>query len=191
MMKINVYDFDKTIYNGDSTLDFYQYQLKKYPKIIIRFPGTVLKLFCCKLGLITKTQFKEYFYRFLQDVPDVDQEVQNFWKRNKGKISAWYLKKQKETDLIISASPEFLLQPVCQEFGIKNLIASEVDKKSGKYTGENCYGQEKKRRFLEKFPGFEIEEFYSDSKSDLPLAQIAYKSFLVKNEKLIEEWRIK
>lgn len=187
-INMNVYDFDKTIYNGDSTLDFYEYLLKKHPKIIFRLPATILKFLYFKMGFVTKTQFKEYFYMFLQDIPHVDSEIIDFWKQNKVKIFAWYLNQQKKTDVIISASPRFLLQPVCMELGIKNLIASEVDKKTGKYTGENCYGQEKVRRFLEQFPDLEIEEFYSDSKSDLPLAKMAHKSFLVKGEKLIMEW---
>ena len=35
---MNVYDFDKTIYDGDSTIDFYFYCLKKHPKIILCLP---------------------------------------------------------------------------------------------------------------------------------------------------------
>ena len=31
---MNVYDFDGTIYNGDSTIDFYIYALKSKPSII-------------------------------------------------------------------------------------------------------------------------------------------------------------
>ena len=31
---MNVYDFDKTIYKGDSTLDFYFFCLRKKPIII-------------------------------------------------------------------------------------------------------------------------------------------------------------
>lgn len=30
---MNVYDFDKTIYNGDSTIDFYLYSLRKKPQL--------------------------------------------------------------------------------------------------------------------------------------------------------------
>ena len=35
---INVYDFDKTIYNGDSTIDFYLFCLKKKFSIILLLP---------------------------------------------------------------------------------------------------------------------------------------------------------
>ena len=32
-MNIDVYDFDKTIYNGDSTIDFYLYCINLYNKM--------------------------------------------------------------------------------------------------------------------------------------------------------------
>lgn len=32
---MNIYDFDETIYDSDSTKDFYFYCLKKYPKILL------------------------------------------------------------------------------------------------------------------------------------------------------------
>ena len=46
-------------------------------------------------------------------------------------------------DVIISASPEILLTEICRRLGIKYLIASKVEKITGKYYGENCYGKEK------------------------------------------------
>ena len=30
---MNVYDFDKTIYDGDSSVDFYKFSLKRHPKL--------------------------------------------------------------------------------------------------------------------------------------------------------------
>ena len=35
---MNVYDFDKTIYNGDSTLDFYIFSIKKNLLLLRYFP---------------------------------------------------------------------------------------------------------------------------------------------------------
>ena len=35
---MNIYDFDETIYDSDSTKDFYFYCLKKYPKILLSVP---------------------------------------------------------------------------------------------------------------------------------------------------------
>ena len=68
------------------------------------------------------------------------------------------------------------------------LIASKVDCKSGKYSGINCHGKEKVRRFYEIFENGKIEEFYSDSYSDTPLAEISEKAFIVKKND-ISEWK--
>ena len=92
-----------------------------------------------------------------------------------------------DDDVIISASPEFLLKPVCKRLKIKNLMASKVDMHSGKYSGVNCHGKEKVKRFYEAFPNGKIDNFYSDSYSDSPLAEIAEKAFMVDGDK-VEGW---
>ena len=111
----------------------------------------------------------------------------NFWNRSDVKIKDWYMSQRKKDDLVISASPEFLLEEICARIGIKFLIASQVDKRSGKYTGVNCYGAEKVRRFRESFPDVIIESFYSDSRSDTPMAMIAKKAFIVKGN-VVRKW---
>ena len=182
---MNVYDFDKTIYKGDSTLDFYYYCLKKQPLLILILPIQIFGFIRYKLGLITKLQFKEVFYSFLKYVRDTEGKIESFWRNNKTKIQPWYLKQQLPDDVIISASPEFLLLPICKEMGISNLIASIVDMKTGECLSENCYGMEKTKRFCEKYGNEPINEFYSDSLTDTPLAKIAKKSFGVDRDKLI------
>ena len=69
---MNIYDFDETIYDSDSTKDFYFYCLKKYPKILLSVPIMAWTFFLYILGVKTKTQFKEKMYRFLTYVPDED-----------------------------------------------------------------------------------------------------------------------
>ena len=184
---MNVYDFDGTIYDGDSTLDFYYYCVHNEPRILYRLPIQTLAFFRYKLGFIGKTEFKEAFYIFIKDINSVENTVLNFWNRNDVKIKDWYMSQRKKDDLVISASPEFLLEEICARIGIKFLIASQVDKRSGKYTGVNCYGTEKVRRFRESFPDVIIESFYSDSRSDTPMAMIAKKAFMVKGN-VVRKW---
>lgn len=182
----NIYDFDETIYYSDSTKDFYFYCLKKHPKMLFSVPCMMWAFFMYVLGIKTKTQFKEKMYRFLTYIPNIEDDLKDFWNKNEHKIKKWYLKNQKENDIIISASPEFLLSPICERIGIKNLIASRVDKKSGKYDGENCWGEEKVVRLYKEFPQAECNEFYSDSLSDTPLAKIAKKAQIIKGDTLID-----
>lgn len=184
---MNAYDFDKTIYNGDSTADFYLFSLKRHKKIFTLAPslvGAFVKFYVFKKG--TKTQFKEKMYRFLEFC-DTNKDIEDFWNKNQDKIKNFYLNQQKDDDVIISASPEFLLAPICKRLGIKHLIASKVDCKSGKYSGINCHGKEKVKRFYDTFGSdTKVEKFYSDSYSDTPMAEIAEDAYLVKKNEILD-----
>lgn len=180
---MNVYDFDNTIYKGDSTRDFYFYSLMKYPLIIRFLPYQGWYFIKFALGIINKTQFKEKFYIFFKGIKDIDSHIDSFWKEYKKNLKSWYFDIQNKDDIIISASPEFLLKPVCESIGIKHLEASRVDKLTGKYDGLNCYGNEKVVRFNAVYNG-EIENFYSDSYSDSPLAEISKNAYLVKGDRI-------
>jgi len=116
-------------------------------------------------------------------VPDAAAEAERFWSGQIALIKAWYLEQKREDDLIISASPEFLLMPVCRELGV-TLIASQVDPRTGRYDGKNCHDEEKVRRMKEAYPEVEIDRFYSDSRADTPLAKLAKQAFLVKGNAL-------
>lgn len=185
---MNVYDFDKTIYSGDSTIDFWKHCTYKYPKILIRFPKVLWAWMKNKIGLSSKEDFKQEFYGFLRHVPNVQFEVNLFLDDAYSRIKPWYLAQKEETDLIISASPTFLLKPICAKLGV-SLIASNVDEKTGEVFGENCKGAEKVVRFQTEFFDQSIECFYSDSKTDTPLALLAERAYIVKND-IIVEWRL-
>lgn len=181
---MNVYDFDNTIYDGDSTADFYFFILHRHKKALKELPSLThafCRYYILKKG--TKTQFKEIMYRFLQ-YANMKDDLTDFWDTHIKNIKPWYVAQQKTDDLIISASPEFLLKPACQRLAIKHLIASRVDKNTGKYDGLNCHGEEKVKRMYEEFPEIIVDKFYSDSYSDTPLAKTAKQSFIVKGNKL-------
>lgn len=183
---MNVYDFDGTIYHGDSSIDFFLYALKRNPSVLLCLPKQAWGFVLYGTKRIDKTKLKEYFFSFLPAI-DTGELSEAFWNENQDKIFDWYLKQQKQDDIIISASPRFLLQPICNRLGISHLIASEVDLKSGMFTGENCRGQEKVRRLEAEYNVTHIDSFYSDSHSDLPLANIADKAFFVTKGKL-SDW---
>lgn len=181
---MNVYDFDKTIYHGDSTAHFYLYCLKTQPSTWKWLPYQGLCAIPFALGIMEKTAFKQRFYKFFRSVKNIDKTVEEFWNIHKYNIKEFYYETQREDDVIISASPYFLLEPIIKELGIKHLMASNVDRFTGKYDGINCHGKEKVRRFYEVFPDGVIEDFYSDSLSDSPLAEISEKAYMVKGHDL-------
>ena len=125
---------------------------------------------------------KSAYFSFAQYLDDVDETVAQFWESHSSKIKPFYMQKHQSTDIIISASPEFLLKPVCEKLDIR-LIATIVDPKTGELHTKNCHGPEKVRRLLECTTE-QIQEFYSDSRSDQPLAELAETAFLVDKDRI-------
>ncbi len=177
---MNAYDFDGTLRYGDSTLDFYFWCLGRYPAMLLDVPNLVVSALGYAAKKLTKTQFKQEMYRFLRRIPDVKGEVRRFWVSGKKKLMRWYT--PRKGDVVISASPEFLLEPICEELGVE-LLASRVDAKSGVYDGLNCHGGEKVRRFREVYPDAVVEEFCTDSLSDEPMAALAKKAYMIRGGK--------
>ena len=78
-----------------------------------------------------------------------------------------------------------IAKTTCAKLGIEHVLGSPVDKYTGRFSGPNCHGAEKVRRFHAAFPGGEIDEFYSDSYSDQPLADLAKRAFLVRGDAVL------
>ena len=87
-----VFDFDKTIYNGDSSVDFYKFCLKKNKKLIKYLPRQLLYMMLYIVGKKSKKEFKEVYFSFLKSFENIDEIVVDFWKQNKNKIKKIYLK---------------------------------------------------------------------------------------------------
>ena len=176
---MNIYDFDGTLYAGDSTVDFLLFSLRKHPGLLRFLPLQSIAFFkYYVLKATDKTAMKEQFYRVFSGY-DPEALLEEFWDTHQHKIFPWYAGQQEPEDIIISASPEFLLKPICARLGIRHLIASRVDSRTGRYQGKNCHGAEKVRRLRETYPDVEIAAFYSDSRSDSPLAELAEHAYLV------------
>ncbi len=184
---LNVYDFDGTIYRGDSTVDFYRFCIARHPSVLLRIPLQLKGAVMYKFGRYSKTVFKEEFFSFLKALDNPQEDVNMFWKKHRDRIYDWYLAQKKESDIIISASPEFLLRPVCDYLGVPKLIASRVDIRTGRFNGLNCHGEEKPERLRRETGLTHIDAFYSDSMSDRPMAEIADKAFIVKKGRP-EKW---
>ena len=116
-------------------------------------------------------------------MPDVREEVERFWLTHDKNLKDWYFAQKREDDLIISASPEFLLEPLMKRLEL-TMIASRVVAETGVYEGLNCHGEEKVRRMRELYPETEIDGFYSDSKSDTPLAKLARSAYFVTGDEI-------
>lgn len=183
---MNVYDFDGTIYNGDSSIDFYCYCISLKPVCVLNIIPTTFSFILYKCRIKSKEYFKSTFFHFIKNFNNIDEIVNSFWDKNMFKIKKFYQAQKRTDDIIISASPEFLLSPVVHKLGC-NLIATKVDKETGNLIGKNCHGEEKVNRLKLEKNITSIQCFYTDSLNDHPLKLIAERSFLVKKNK-IENW---
>ena len=119
-------------------------------------------------------------------IKNPDEMISEFWDKNEHKIKDFYKKQKKSDDIIISASCDVLLKEIAKRLEIKNLVATKVDFHDHKVE-RICYGKNKVKIFNELYKDLDIDEFYSDSKNDEPMAKVAKKAFFV-TKNTIKEW---
>lgn len=182
---VNVYDFDHTIYDGDASRDFILYcilhSLRTWKYVPIQCFATIGYAF----RLLNRRQFKQLMFSFLRGLRDPEAYVDAFWKSHEHKVKTWYIAQKHPNDLIISASPEFLLRPLTVRLGLRPPIATIMDICTGHITGKNCRGAEKVKRLRLFDQSLVIESFYSDSMVDAPLLKLARHPYLVQKHTLV------
>ena len=178
---MNVYDFDGTIFPTDCSIGFCIWCMNRHPRLWFTFfPKAVKAVVLKKLGKIQEYQMQRKFFGYLTLIDDFDEQIERYWDKNEKKIAAWYLAQKRSDDLIISASPECIIGPIAKRLGV-NFMASEFDREFGVFTHNLMYAREKAKYIIDHgFPM--IENFYSDSLADTPLALCAEKAHLVKNK---------
>ena len=185
---MNVYDFDGTIYYPDCTISFALWCAKRHPKLWFTFvPKAVKSLILYKIGKLARYKFERHIFSFLGMIDDFDEQIEKFWDKHEKRISAWYLAQKRPDDLIISTSPECIIAPIAKRLGV-NYMATEYDREYGVFTNNLMFAKEKARYIMDHgFP--EIENFYSDSLSDTPIALCAEKAHLITNKaQNVNDW---
>jgi len=184
---MNVYDFDKTIFPSDCSIKFAIWCMNRHPTLWITFfPKTVRNLIRVHRGKMPRYLMMRKFYS-IHRIKDFDKQIEKFWDKNEKKIVPWYLAQKRPDDLIISASASCVIEPIARRLGVK-FAATEYDRECGVLVGNVMMAKSKARYVIESgFPV--IENFYSDSLSDTPLALCAEKAHLVsKKATKIEDW---
>lgn len=180
---MNVYDFDKTLYPRDSTLEFYLASLLRHPSFLLDLPKALLMALRHKRGKISTEAAREAFFASFRRLKSPEAEAERFWEKRKERLFPFYREIRREDDVIISASPEFILRPIARHAAFGTLIASRLDADFRYEEDGRCYGESKPRRFYELFPDGKVQAFYSDSLSDTPMARLAEQAYLTKGGK--------
>lgn len=186
---MNVYDFDNTIYDGESVVDFYVYLLKKNLRLIGVMPKMMYFLAKYKMCRITEDELiknaEKYAAKYFVNCVNLEKEIKDFWDKNQHKIKKFYIENKRPDDIILSAGVDFQLEEICKRLGIKNVIASHFDTKTGKIS-RLCFGENKLKIFRQNFPDTVIDEFYTDSMNDKSMFAISKRVFIVKGNRVKE-----
>ena len=152
-MRIDVYDFDGTIYDGDSTVDFTRFCLRRHPAVLAGLPRFIGTSVLLALGRRNLTQFKSVLFGEMAKRFSLEKEAELFWQdeRTRAKLGRWFFDRPRDLPIVIaSASPEFELQYAAKILGVPRLIGTKCDAKTGALIGKNCKGEEKLRRIGER-----------------------------------------
>lgn len=182
---MNIYDFDNTIYNGDTNKDIIKYAFVRHPFLVIKSLNQANKLKKeYKKGLVSFERVKESMLGFIFKINNYPKFINDFVNSHMNKIKPWYLNRKRENDIIISASYDLWINIFAKKLGIKVVIATRVDS-NGKIIGNNCKGKEKINRLNALVKDVNISCAYSDSSSDIPMLEFANSAYVVEGNKLI------
>lgn len=177
-MLADLYDFDKTVFRNESGMAFWRFCLKRHPQILKCLPKQLKGL----LGYyvfhkIGKKESKELFYSYLPYI-NAEKEAELFWQKNSDKMNEWFNPRKNDIPTVVcSASPVFQIKPICDKLGVNVLIATRMNPKTGKITGENCKGEEKVKRIAEEASNFVFRDSYTDNiVSDKPILDLATRN---------------
>ena len=197
MIKLSLYDFDRTIYKTDTGPHVLEYLFKKHPRTLLQTPKILLCFILYFLKIISTLRFKEIFFSPINLLTKEEWEIfiTEFWAIESKNLFSTTLK-QIEQDKkngyivgILSASAEIMLYPIMDivpaDFLIGTVFSTTDSHVTSTIIGANCKNEEKVSRlykYLESaYPNQEyiIQKTYSDSLHDLPLFNIAQEQYTV------------
>lgn len=182
-----VFDFDKTLTYKDTLLGFFLCCSKNDYYLPIKLVILILIMFSNKLKLITNSEFKKISVRLMlkgktkEFISTCSIEYSRRIKLNR----VYYNTLVKyDQPFVITAS---FIDYICPLLIGTKVIGSELEYHNGRINGvrTNCYGKIK-RKELKKVGITHIDELFTDSLSDLPLARISHVINLVKGDKIIK-----
>ena len=178
MKKAIIYDFDKTIYSKETSMAFMFFFLKRHRYLIPKF---ILNLTIILFNIKDLKKVKNIFFSIFKGM-NIENDINLFWEKEIKNIYPYFFEEikenRKDADLLIliSASPDFLLEPIYKKLGFDILISTKYSNFT--LIGKNCKKDEKLKR-LNELGNFDVLCFYSDSLSDLPLFNIAKKKISI------------
>lgn len=180
---MKVFDFDNTLYDGESIFDFAMFVIRKKKSLLFYVPIGIKMLFFYKMRRYDIDSYTKDLKKYMKPLLENQEFIQNlvgeFWEEHIDKLYPHMLKKIKKEDVIVTASPDFLISGIQDVLNTDHILSTEVDfqKRCLRYLN---FQENKVKLFYKKFSKKQIDEFYTDSYNDKPFMDISKSVYLVK-----------
>ena len=175
---MNGYDFDDTILKGNSMCRFSLFCALRLPYLILFVPVLIVAFVLRALRILNKNRYLHMISLFVALVPHAEKFAVKFWDKNFKHIKRWYLDQRRDDDIVISASPQFLVGEACRRLGVR-CVATQLSPVSARLRGKHVYGDVKVEEYKRIFGDAPLETYYSDSLSDTPMFKLASRGYFV------------
>ena len=183
---MRVFDFDNTLYRGESSLDFTLFMIRADKRILLYLPVIASNTIRYKLCLADKQELEDSINKYLRIIVRSKQQmmdlVTSFWASHCINLDQRMIARVRPGDIIITAGPDFLLDGIKDRLHTENIISSVVDLDRKEIVHFN-FKDNKVRRFRELYGDREIDSFYTDSYNDQAMMDISKKVYLIKTGK--------
>jgi HAD superfamily hydrolase (TIGR01490 family) len=181
-----LFDFDKTILNGESLSLFLQFVSRRFRRVLLDLPRLGMWMAPYALGATTKEKMKTRVFRILRFVPEeerpalVAEFLEEVMKPRLYPAGLEVIENHRQaghTLVLASASCDVYMEPLWKMLQFDVLVCTRTQPVGPEcapvVVGVNCYGEEKVRRlceldFFEK-TDWAASHAYSDHPSDLPM----------------------
>ncbi len=183
-MELDIYDFDKTVVPYDSGSTFFLFCLAHYPYLLLLTPFYAVMGLLYLVRLLPLDAFKKHVFCFIRFIP-LERAVKKFWDKHEKDVFPWFRPEERERyTVVISASPDFLLEEIAERLKVDKLLCTHHDRKNGTLLEKNCKHEEKVRRFYAVFPkDTKVKCVYSDGyKTDKPIFSLGEQCFHIEKD---------
>ena len=187
-VEVDMYDFDKTAIPFDSQLRYWGYCMLHNPWIILMLPFQFIWGVMMGLKIISVKTCKKVAFWFAIFINN-KRNVEKFWDKYEKQIYDWFRPENRNgrKTVLISASPDFLIEEIARRMGVDYCIATTCNKKTYTMIGEICRREEKVVRLKKQLPNIVVKDVYSDSiKSDKYIFNLGERCFLATKGELKE-----
>lgn len=171
---MDIYDFNKVIYDGNLLLDFYFFIFKKHfastfgisNKLLFKFIGYIF-------GKYTLDEFYSFIFAYLYSLPDIDSIIQDFTNNNKKKVSNKL--DLSDNDILVSNLPDYLIFPMIDNLNIR-CFCSTFD--TNTHTVSSYLSKEEMIAGLNNLDN-EYNNYYSNTNYNEQISKICKKTYIL------------